>query len=81
MSTPARIAIVTGAGTGIGKAVAIALLKDGYSVVLAGRRVGPLEQAVKEAAEEQRRLVEAARVESQRMIESAKAQLDAVRRS
>ncbi len=49
MSTPARIAIVTGAGTGIGKAVAIALLKDGYSVVLAGRRVGPLEQAVKEA--------------------------------
>ncbi|RZI87310.1 MAG: SDR family NAD(P)-dependent oxidoreductase, partial [Variovorax sp.] len=35
---PARIAIVTGAGTGIGKAAALALLADGWSVVLAGRR-------------------------------------------
>ena len=33
------IAIVTGAGTGIGRAVAVALVKEGYSVVLAGRRV------------------------------------------
>ncbi len=36
-STP-KVALVTGAGTGIGKAVALALLGDGYSVVLAGRR-------------------------------------------
>jgi NAD(P)-dependent dehydrogenase (short-subunit alcohol dehydrogenase family) len=39
-----RVAIVTGAGSGIGRAVAIALLHDGYRVVLAGRRPEPLEQ-------------------------------------
>jgi NAD(P)-dependent dehydrogenase (short-subunit alcohol dehydrogenase family) len=49
MNSPNKVAVVTGAGTGIGKAVAIALLRDGYSVVLAGRRRGPLEQAVAEA--------------------------------
>jgi len=38
MSSPAKVAIVTGAGTGIGKAVALALLGDGYRVALAGRR-------------------------------------------
>jgi NAD(P)-dependent dehydrogenase (short-subunit alcohol dehydrogenase family) len=41
--------MVTGAGTGIGKSVALALLREGYSVVLAGRRVGPLEMTLKEA--------------------------------
>ncbi len=34
----AKIALVTGAGTGVGRAVAIALAKAGYSLVLAGRR-------------------------------------------
>jgi NAD(P)-dependent dehydrogenase (short-subunit alcohol dehydrogenase family) len=38
VSTPPKIAVVTGAGSGIGKAVAIGLLNEGYSVVLAGRR-------------------------------------------
>jgi NAD(P)-dependent dehydrogenase (short-subunit alcohol dehydrogenase family) len=38
MTPRTRIAIVTGAGTGIGRAVAVALLAEGYSVVLAGRR-------------------------------------------
>jgi len=50
MTTLPKVAIVTGAGTGIGKAVAIALLKDGYRVALAGRRREPLEQAVGQAA-------------------------------
>jgi NAD(P)-dependent dehydrogenase (short-subunit alcohol dehydrogenase family) len=49
VSTPRRVAIVTGAGTGIGKAVAIGLLQGGYSVVLAGRRSAVLEQAVQAA--------------------------------
>jgi NAD(P)-dependent dehydrogenase (short-subunit alcohol dehydrogenase family) len=49
MNAHHKVAIVTGAGTGVGKAVAIAFLQDGYRVALAGRRKEPLEQAVKEA--------------------------------
>ena len=41
-----KVAVVTGAGTGIGKAAALALLKEGYSVALAGRRSEPLEKAI-----------------------------------
>jgi NAD(P)-dependent dehydrogenase (short-subunit alcohol dehydrogenase family) len=45
MST--KIAIVTGAGSGIGRASAIALLKAGYSVALAGRRADALAESIK----------------------------------
>ena len=41
-----RVAIVTGAGSGIGRAVAIGLLGDGFRVVLAGRRQAQLEETV-----------------------------------
>lgn len=51
MSASTKTAIVTGAGTGIGKAVTLALLKDGYRVVLAGRRPAPLEKVAGEAGE------------------------------
>ncbi|MGJ7508821.1 SDR family oxidoreductase [Variovorax sp. GT1P44] len=44
-----RIAIVTGAGSGIGRSAALALLGDGWSVVLAGRRLEPLEQVAEES--------------------------------
>jgi NADP-dependent 3-hydroxy acid dehydrogenase YdfG len=47
MST--KIAIVTGAGSGIGRASAIALLKAGYSVALAGRRADALQESIKQA--------------------------------
>jgi NAD(P)-dependent dehydrogenase (short-subunit alcohol dehydrogenase family) len=50
VTAPAKHAIVTGAGSGIGKAAALALLEDGYSVALAGRRRAPLEQTAKESA-------------------------------
>jgi len=49
MSTASKTALVTGAGTGVGKAVALAFLGDGYRVALAGRRKEPLEQTAKEA--------------------------------
>ncbi len=45
-----KTAIVTGAGTGIGKAVALALLRNGYHVGLAGRRQEPLDAVIAEAA-------------------------------
>ena len=51
MSASGKVAIVTGAGTGIGKAAALALLKEGYRVALAGRRKELLEQVAKEAGE------------------------------
>src|SRR4051812_38423681 len=44
LATP--IALVTGAGTGTGKAVTLALLKHGYSVALAGRRLETLKQVI-----------------------------------
>jgi NAD(P)-dependent dehydrogenase (short-subunit alcohol dehydrogenase family) len=51
MSSNGKVAIVTGAGSGIGKATALTLLKNGYSVALAGRRAEALAQAVKDAGE------------------------------
>ncbi len=49
MDAPSKVAIVTGAGTGIGKAVAVALLRAGWRVALAGRRGELLAQAIVEA--------------------------------
>ena len=49
MNASNKVAVVTGAGTGVGKAAALALLKDGYRVALAGRRKELLEQTVKDA--------------------------------
>jgi NAD(P)-dependent dehydrogenase (short-subunit alcohol dehydrogenase family) len=49
MAANGKVAIVTGAGSGIGKAAALALLKAGYSVALAGRRKEALEAVAKAA--------------------------------
>ena len=49
MVKASKVAIVTGAGSGIGKAAALALLRDGWSVVLAGRRESLLQEVVGES--------------------------------
>ncbi|MGI9421003.1 MAG: SDR family oxidoreductase [Geminicoccaceae bacterium] len=51
MSSRSKIAIVTGAGSGVGRAAALALLGDGYSVALAGRRKDALEETAGMAAD------------------------------
>jgi NAD(P)-dependent dehydrogenase (short-subunit alcohol dehydrogenase family) len=43
-----KVALVTGAGTGVGKAVALALMREGYALVLAGRRQDKLEETAQE---------------------------------
>ena len=52
-----RVAIVTGAGTGIGKSAALALLKDGYNVALVGRRKEMLDKTASESGAKDRALV------------------------
>lgn len=49
MNGQSKLAVVTGAGSGIGRAVALALQADGYSVALAGRRAAELEKTAAQA--------------------------------
>jgi NAD(P)-dependent dehydrogenase (short-subunit alcohol dehydrogenase family) len=57
MNSLGRVAIVTGAGSGVGRASALALLRDGYSVALAGRRIETLEASLAEAEEHRERAI------------------------
>ena len=49
MSSNTKVAIVTGAGSGIGKRTALAFLDEGYAVAIAGRRKNPLEKTAAES--------------------------------
>jgi NAD(P)-dependent dehydrogenase (short-subunit alcohol dehydrogenase family) len=55
MNACPKIALVTGAGSGIGRATALALLREGYSVVLAGRRGQTLGETLRLAGEDEKR--------------------------
>jgi NAD(P)-dependent dehydrogenase (short-subunit alcohol dehydrogenase family) len=57
VETPPRVALITGAGSGIGRAVALGLLAEGYAVVLAGRRGDRLEDALREASPDATRAI------------------------
>ena len=58
MNGNGKVAMITGAGSGIGRASALAMLREGYSVVLAGRRAEPLEKTQADAgADGERALV------------------------
>jgi NAD(P)-dependent dehydrogenase (short-subunit alcohol dehydrogenase family) len=52
-----KVALVTGAGTGIGKSAALALLKDGFAVALVGRRKELLEKTAADSGAKDRALV------------------------
>src|SRR5579883_2832190 len=64
MAQHSKVAVVTGASSGIGKASALALLKAGYGVALAGRRKDALEVAARESGAGDRALVVVADVEA-----------------
>jgi NAD(P)-dependent dehydrogenase (short-subunit alcohol dehydrogenase family) len=57
MAAAKRVALVTGAGSGIGKSAALALLGDGYCVALVGRRREMLEKTAEESSAKDRTLV------------------------
>src|SRR2546422_9486626 len=57
MDSSGKVAIVTGAGSGIGRSVALAFLKDGYRVALAGRRKDKLDETAKDSGAGERALV------------------------
>ena len=60
MNTTNKVALVTGAGTGIGKSAALALLKDGYCVGLVGRRKELLDKTASDSGAQDRAMVLAA---------------------
>ena len=74
MDSKSKIAIVTGAGSGVGRAAALALLGDGYSVALAGRRKDALEETASMAASADKALVAPTDVSDKASVEALFAQ-------
>src|SRR5262249_49953 len=70
MASSGKVAIVTGAGSGIGRSVALAFLKDGYGVALAGRRKDLLEETAKMSNAGERALVAPTDVTEQKAVQA-----------
>lgn len=76
-ASDSKIALVTGAGSGVGRATALALLQDGFTVVLAGRRIEPLEELAEVAmAAGQRALAVSADVRDVASVEALFAKIE-----
>lgn len=69
-SSQSKVAIVTGAGSGVGKAAALALLGAGYQVVLAGRRPEPLQEVAAESGAGARALAVSTDVSDEASVEA-----------
>ena len=79
MSTKDKVIVITGAGTGIGKATALAFLDDGWRVALLGRRKEPLEETVQAAgANRERALAIPADVGNPQSVQAAFARVKEV---
>jgi NAD(P)-dependent dehydrogenase (short-subunit alcohol dehydrogenase family) len=65
-----RVALITGAGSGIGRATALAFLREGYRVVLAGRDAGKLEAVVAESGAGDRALTVATDVRDPQQVQA-----------
>ena len=70
MNSSGKVAIVTGAGSGIGRSVALAFLKDGYRVALAGRRKERLEETARDSGAGERALVVQTDVTDQKSVQA-----------
>ncbi|MFZ9297015.1 MAG: SDR family oxidoreductase [Hylemonella sp.] len=70
MNQNSKIAIVTGAGSGVGRAAALALLQDGYRVALVGRRVAPLEETAHSSAAQDRALAITSDVSDEQSVQA-----------
>lgn len=70
MNSTLKVAIVTGAGSGVGKASALALLKDGWRVVLAGRRLAPLDEVIAESGQSAHALAVAADISDEASVKA-----------
>lgn len=57
MTSNGKVAIVTGGGSGIGRQSALALVNDGYSVAIGGRRISALEETIAEAGDAGERML------------------------
>ena len=71
-----KIALVTGAGTGIGKSAALALIRDGFTCVLTGRREEPLQETASASEARERAVVIPSDVSDESSVDALFSQIE-----